>query len=375
MVVSFVLLLLGFCCYVHSFAIVPTRDSQLEPVAANALVQSTVTTGCYWRQTGNCDGTLNGPREPSNDKDCSVTIPSGWSGFCECGTNVYVQYSNCGHANFTCSTFCNGQPTIYSVLTSSSNNLVRAQVTSGTPWSGFIPTNVVFIAFKTQVPGTTPVSIAVPDPLANPPVPDRQFAWLGPQSSVCCYWSWTETIYVYGSAVTGTQEIIVTQNSTTQQRINVFTTSSVIDRSTWVDRFRFYAFKAPPTVYNVYSASNPMRAQILASGSDIPSGFTRIDTFNAYQVQVPGTKPITTAVPTGGAIPDRQMAWLGSQSSVCCWWTFKETFYAYDTSAAGRTQFIVAQNTTPEQRIFVFGSVSMDSSWTERFRFFTPTTI
>ena len=51
---------------------------------------------CMWRQTGSCaaDGTN---REPDDDEHCSVTIPTGASGFCDCNGNNAKDASELGY--------------------------------------------------------------------------------------------------------------------------------------------------------------------------------------------------------------------------------------------------------------------------------------
>jgi DnaJ-class molecular chaperone len=61
-----------------------------------------------WRQTGGCNP--NGPREKHGDKACSEVIPTGSSGFCQCG-NVKkgtrrAREVTCDHRPFSCHTEC-----------------------------------------------------------------------------------------------------------------------------------------------------------------------------------------------------------------------------------------------------------------------------
>merc|ERR1712226_977502 len=51
-----------------------------------------------WRQTGGCDP--DGPREKQGDKACSEEIPTGSSGYCQCGVcaqKTRVRLSTCDH--------------------------------------------------------------------------------------------------------------------------------------------------------------------------------------------------------------------------------------------------------------------------------------
>jgi hypothetical protein len=67
------------------------------------VVAATSAGSCIgWKQTSDCSAI--GPREPQNDKSCSTTLDSGWSGYCECGQKV-VQL-DCGHAAITCDQAC-----------------------------------------------------------------------------------------------------------------------------------------------------------------------------------------------------------------------------------------------------------------------------
>jgi hypothetical protein len=60
-----------------------------------------------WRQTADCDATGHN-LEPRNDKPCSMAIPSGESGFCECSGGVKRNMVGCtGHpTSFTCEDVC-----------------------------------------------------------------------------------------------------------------------------------------------------------------------------------------------------------------------------------------------------------------------------
>ena len=57
-----------------------------------------------WRQTGLCDP--HGPRHPKEDKSCTHVIPSGASGFCDCGRGVLANAVECEHTPFTCADAC-----------------------------------------------------------------------------------------------------------------------------------------------------------------------------------------------------------------------------------------------------------------------------
>lgn len=60
-----------------------------------------------WRQTGGCNP--KGPRERHGDKNCNEEIPTGSSGYCQCGTEsdkIRVRESTCDHRPFKCSTEC-----------------------------------------------------------------------------------------------------------------------------------------------------------------------------------------------------------------------------------------------------------------------------
>lgn len=62
-----------------------------------------------WRQTGGCNP--DGPREKHGDKACSVEIPTGSSGYCQCGnvkkgTTRKVRLVTCDHRPFNCATEC-----------------------------------------------------------------------------------------------------------------------------------------------------------------------------------------------------------------------------------------------------------------------------
>merc|ERR1719389_152087 len=57
-----------------------------------------------WRKTLNC--APSGPRDPTQDKDCSVTIGQSESGFCECEGHVHVAAVPCGHKAINCEHEC-----------------------------------------------------------------------------------------------------------------------------------------------------------------------------------------------------------------------------------------------------------------------------
>jgi len=58
-----------------------------------------------WRQTGGCS--LDGPREPQNDKGCSDEISEHLSGFCECVDNRKEMEKGCEPGSFaTCKDAC-----------------------------------------------------------------------------------------------------------------------------------------------------------------------------------------------------------------------------------------------------------------------------
>jgi hypothetical protein len=59
--------------------------------------------GCGgWRTTTGCSGT--GPYLPGHDQTCSVSIESGWSGYCACSTGKIA--ADCGHSVQTCDEVC-----------------------------------------------------------------------------------------------------------------------------------------------------------------------------------------------------------------------------------------------------------------------------
>lgn len=57
-----------------------------------------------WRKTLNCNP--SGPRDPVQDKDCTVTIAGTESGFCECEGYVHTAASPCGHGPLNCEVEC-----------------------------------------------------------------------------------------------------------------------------------------------------------------------------------------------------------------------------------------------------------------------------
>merc|ERR1719473_914019 len=62
-----------------------------------------------WKKTLNCDP--SGPRDPNNDKDCTETVSSEESGFCECGDFTKLNDTQfaavpCTHPPFTCDAMC-----------------------------------------------------------------------------------------------------------------------------------------------------------------------------------------------------------------------------------------------------------------------------
>lgn len=58
----------------------------------------------YWRQTGGC--VPDGPREPHADVACSREVPTGSSGYCECGGRRRVRESTCDHHPIVCEVEC-----------------------------------------------------------------------------------------------------------------------------------------------------------------------------------------------------------------------------------------------------------------------------
>ena len=73
-----------------------------EPPATTSIVCS------KWRQTKDCRG--DGERQIDQDKDCSLAIPDGWSGYCECvdsqnGEEILHRF-DCGHKKLTCDFVC-----------------------------------------------------------------------------------------------------------------------------------------------------------------------------------------------------------------------------------------------------------------------------
>jgi len=71
-----------------------------------------------WRQTGDCSA--DGPRETDNDKDCTVRIDAGASGYCECGAGRRIKRAGCQAAtdsdSFTCAEECADEVDLYEVL-------------------------------------------------------------------------------------------------------------------------------------------------------------------------------------------------------------------------------------------------------------------
>lgn len=61
-----------------------------------------------WRQTGGCNP--NGPREKHGDKSCAEEIPTGSSGYCQCGEvkkgTRRAREVTCDHRPFNCKTEC-----------------------------------------------------------------------------------------------------------------------------------------------------------------------------------------------------------------------------------------------------------------------------
>jgi len=60
-----------------------------------------------WRQTGGCNP--KGPREKHGDKPCDAEIPTGSSGYCQCGSGevkLKVREVTCDHRPFNCATEC-----------------------------------------------------------------------------------------------------------------------------------------------------------------------------------------------------------------------------------------------------------------------------
>ena len=68
-------------------------------------VPSLVRAECVaWRQTGQCDP--DGPRESGSDLTCNQVVPSGVSGFCDCGNGLRARAVTCDHAPFDCFSQC-----------------------------------------------------------------------------------------------------------------------------------------------------------------------------------------------------------------------------------------------------------------------------
>lgn len=60
-----------------------------------------------WRQTGGCSP--RGPRERQGDKGCDEVIPTGSSGYCQCGvgdSKLRAREVTCDHRPFSCATEC-----------------------------------------------------------------------------------------------------------------------------------------------------------------------------------------------------------------------------------------------------------------------------
>jgi hypothetical protein len=67
------------------------------------MTLSTSGTCLGWRKTGGCDP--DGTREKEEDQDCSATIESKLSGFCECADGARKKFA-CGHDVITCKSAC-----------------------------------------------------------------------------------------------------------------------------------------------------------------------------------------------------------------------------------------------------------------------------
>jgi len=83
-------------------AILGVATSDAEPHA-----EATSSKCVKWRQTGECSA--SGKRQPQDDRDCHITIQSGWSGYCECEGGVRAGESVCKHEEFTCAEKCEQQ--------------------------------------------------------------------------------------------------------------------------------------------------------------------------------------------------------------------------------------------------------------------------
>lgn len=125
MVSFFVILGIGHCVFAKQKQLfldaAMEKNPGLPPIAK--LVELTITNSlsklgledaptlkCVgWKKTLNCDP--SGPRDTVNDKDCSKTVSSEESGFCECGDFKVLNDTQfaavpCTHPPFTCDAMC-----------------------------------------------------------------------------------------------------------------------------------------------------------------------------------------------------------------------------------------------------------------------------
>ena len=117
--------------------------------------------GCLsWRQTGGCSPT--GARQPNTDKSCSVVIPKGQSGFCECAGGVKAGGVDCKATSaFTCAEVC-ANPNQHKLPSMSASVGVNG---------------TVFVSFSLKntgkVAGTEVAQVYIADDIASVVVPNK----------------------------------------------------------------------------------------------------------------------------------------------------------------------------------------------------------
>ena len=81
--------------------LMPSTCAQYVPTVA---VEFCATTQCVgWQETQHCSSL--GARDPDSDEDCSTSISSGRSGYCNC-TGGRLVAVDCGHPIWTCAATC-----------------------------------------------------------------------------------------------------------------------------------------------------------------------------------------------------------------------------------------------------------------------------
>ena len=127
--------------------LMPSTCAQYVPTVA---VEFCATTQCVgWQETQHCSSL--GARDPDSDEDCSTSISSGRSGYCNC-TGGRLVAVDCGHPIWTCAATCAAGA---SLQPSSGPECSFANVTSGRVWTPPVPASCVIAADNRAISATS----------------------------------------------------------------------------------------------------------------------------------------------------------------------------------------------------------------------------